>query len=128
MDIAGQRIASLEKKDKFYKIAESELKKTSNVVLIDELVDEEFMTNELKDKVVALMEDPGKIVIASMKNSKKMEEFGFLDYIKQQKHLETFNLDHYKNPKEVEDTIFKKMKEMPEKAEELANKFHLESF
>ncbi len=83
MDIAGQRVASFEKKDKFYKIAESELKKTSNVVFIDELMDEEFMTNDLKNKVVSLMEDPGKIVIASMKNTKKLEEFGFLDYIKQ---------------------------------------------
>ena len=104
------------------------MKKTSNVVFIDELVDEEFMTNDLKNKVVSLMEDPGKIVIASMKNTKLNEEFGFLDYIKQSKNLETFNMDKFKNPKEVEDIIFQKVKEMPEKAEELETKFHLDAF
>ena len=54
--------------------------------MIDELTDQEFFTTDLKDKVIKLMEDPSKIVIATMKNTEKFEQYGFTDYIKQSKN------------------------------------------
>lgn len=41
--------------------------------MFDELMDEEFFTNEMKDKVVKLMDDPSKIVIATMKKPEKYD-------------------------------------------------------
>lgn len=43
----------------------AELEKEADIYLIDEIGERFFFSNPIQDKIVELMEDPGKIVVAT---------------------------------------------------------------
>ena len=84
MDVHGKFSNSLEKKrEKFQKMMLNQMKKKADIFFLDELTEEEYFTNEMKDQVLELLNDPSKIVIASMRHQDDPAKYGFLNFIKQ---------------------------------------------
>ena len=49
----------------FVEVCLAELEKEADIYLLDEIGERFFFNNDIQDKIVSLMEDPGKIVIAT---------------------------------------------------------------
>ena len=67
------------------KLALDELKKDAHIYFIDEIGTRQAYSNELQDQIMALMEDPSKVVFASVEQSPKehqYENFAIGEFVK----------------------------------------------
>ena len=126
MDVHGKNSMSLEKRrEKFQKMQLSQMKRNADIFFLDELVEEEYFTNEMKDQVIDLLNDPSKIVISSMRNKEDLGKYGFLNFVKQHENQEVLDLNQ-KSTRDVQSSILKEIHEMGEKVENLTKKFEFD--